>query len=243
MESPLHQLEYHVPTNRLRIRLHPLFVKRAIVLLFLIALGVAIFVSVKRMRLLWLQEQCLLYQGDPMVAVFDSRSSAVATLGHSGIGWRKGVCTLWRPLGTQLSVPYICYSPPAFQRFFGGAGPVAFMHLRVSPGGNQRLVIITYSLDGGFDPTVAGLATLTSGSTEYYAPWAGLRPSMQFPPSLSVAVFAGQYDRNRPDHFTILYRIGDRDFHIDGWLCDNDTVRMVDSAVTPTSQSSPALSR
>jgi len=58
--------------------------------------------------------------------------------------------------------------------------------------------------------------------------------------SRPVAIFSGQIDKLHPDHFTIPYKVADTSFAIDGWLQDDDSIRMVDSGLTPASRPSPA---
>jgi len=42
-----------------------------------------------------------------------------------------------------------------------------------------------------------------------------------------VRVYAGQPDRDDPSHFTIRYQMWGQEDVLDGWLQDNDGVRLV----------------
>ena len=61
--------------------------------------------------------------------------------------------------------------------------------------------------------------------------------------SKEVAVFAGRRDTAHPEHFTIPYRAGNDNFSVDCYLQDDNSIRMVDSALTPVSQPSSASSQ
>jgi hypothetical protein len=184
----------------------------------------------------------LIYEGDPKVAVFDSRPSALARYARSGDGWSNSVYSFYRRSRTIGTIPYVYYMPPQLEHFLAlTPRAVAFMHLRVSPSGNQRLVIVTAEAGSGVYVLVIEPTTLTATSHPHFGvlgPYG--KAGMQYLSTLGVAVFNGQFDRLHSDHFTIPYQVGDVNFVVDGWLQNDDSIRMVDSGLTPTSQPSPA---
>lgn len=203
--------------------------------------------ALERCRFLWNQQQCLLYQADRNIAVFDSRPSALAVLRRSGGGWTNNAYTVVSNYGPPVSIPYVIYTALEFRRLnpFSMACGSIFMHLRMSPSGNQRLVMVWAEPGLGLRYYVVTPSTFLSDPPLSKKGAAMVRDVAGMPSIVKtgVAIFGGQVDVDHPDHFVIPYRISNNALAIDCWLQDDDSIRMVDSGLTPTPQPSPVLSR
>jgi hypothetical protein len=104
--------------------------------------------------------------------------------------------------------------------------PVVFLHELISPKGNQRLVAIQFST----------IKNDQSGTIIFYpyeeAP-AGVPRSKCMGlelirmPRESLTLFAGQVDSTDASHFTIDYVLNNARETVDGWLFDDDTIRLM----------------
>jgi len=126
---------------------------------------------------------------------------------------------------------------------------VFFLHERVSPGGRRRLVVVPLELSNLRER--AGPRWFFEGTRicacEVVPPWsshpglqrdpsvpntylAGVRfsdePNLEIGIAQSVQVFNGQPDPLDASHFTIRYAVDGKQRFIDGWLQDDDTVRL-----------------
>ena len=109
---------------------------------------------------------------------------------------------------------------------------LAFLHARRSPTGHERIVAVrcvplylsSVSVVQAFDWTVAERAAawpLTSRPDFHGGHFSGGYP-MQVP----VQVFGGQSDPADLSHFTIAYTVGGQPGTLDGWLGDDETVKL-----------------
>jgi hypothetical protein len=118
-------------------------------------------------------------------------------------------------------------------------GATLFLHGRTSPGGNRRLVIIQRvpnTLVPAFVPYTDLDVTLLepswkTGLPRQVFPASGEPPRVIIPHDLNamarhLRIFAGQPDPKDASHFMIQYEVSGIRGTIDGWLQDDDTVRM-----------------
>jgi hypothetical protein len=143
--------------------------------------------------------------------------------------------------------PPIMQGPPGYVLFTpttlpGSPAPlikpaVIFLHERISPGGNRRLVCVSYGSQG--DTFTAQFVHGLNCDTFTVAPGTWSQPPVYSPkgweydilvdwprkPPL-VRIFAGQPDPNDPAHFTIRYRIWGQEDVLDGRLLDDDRVTL-----------------
>jgi len=114
-----------------------------------------------------------------------------------------------------------------------------FLHERKNSSGQARLV---YVMGEGFFPVRDGQSS--EGDTELMIDALVFQPGTEFKeplemnvqqPMLDVRVradgkpvqlLAGQVETDDPSHFSITCKIGDKRTIIDGWLMDNDTVKL-----------------
>jgi len=112
------------------------------------------------------------------------------------------------------------------------------LHERTSPAGHRRLVCVDYApgtttfqpaFIGGYnyDACVAPPATWTKPLVAVEHGYELDVPSgyPRHPPL--VRVYAGQPDANDQSHFTIRYQMWGQEDVLDGWLGDDDEVRLV----------------
>ena len=96
-----------------------------------------------------------------------------------------------------------------------------FLHERVSPAGNRRLVAIEFYCGGHIVfARVFVPGTLLSRPHERTS---SMATQLSLPDHCTV-VYAGQPDRSDAAHFTIRYEAAGKTHSIDGWLTDEDQV-------------------
>jgi hypothetical protein len=122
-----------------------------------------------------------------------------------------------------------------------GAGPslwsTIFLHERTSPSGHRRLIDLEYSaIDSFFTPMFLNGHNCRVCAMSPATLWKPLIPLTsdddieikgyvpQRPPN--VRIYAGQPDPADPSHFTIRYEMWGKDDIIDGYLQDDDYVRI-----------------
>ena len=233
------QLEY-VPVQDF----HRRIVRRVVFWIAVLAAGgILIAISpqiIRRARLLSLQRQCLEYTPTTGQIVFDTRLESMPSLPRSDPEYVTGQLDDKRP--------YVGYIPAQWNRYCAlmsatqpKAAGTAFLHEIRSPGGNQRLVVVSaYQLSNlcyfsGIVITPGSFHTAPIVACENTATW--------FLHGQSV-VYAGQRDPGRPEHFSIEFLDGTRHEFLDGWLRDDDvmTLEFRRSPLTPPSPPSPASS-
>jgi hypothetical protein len=166
-----------------------------------------------------------------------------ATAAARGVsGWDKLTAVLpgfYSPPILTGPPGYVIFSPTALP---GSSPPliqpaVIFLHERISPAGNRRLVCVTHGSQGdtfsaqfvhGLNCDTFTVIPGTWSQPPIYRPlgWAYdvLVDWPRKPPLMRI--FAGQPDPNDPAHFTIRYRIWGQDDVLDGRLLDNDRVTL-----------------
>jgi len=116
-----------------------------------------------------------------------------------------------------------CYRPP-FTIYAAGRFPVFFLHERRSGSGRSHIVqILPYWLSnesGGVRLGYCFDEKIMVG--RYY--WPGLE-ALPAPPA-KIRIFAGQADGADGSHLTLVYEADGRPGIIDGWLMDDDTVKL-----------------
>jgi hypothetical protein len=122
-----------------------------------------------------------------------------------------------------------------------GAGPVPwaiiFLHKRTSPSGHTRLICMRYGpcsdlFNPGFIEDFDYVAGVIIPATMSDPPWPVIRNmdievkeyASSIPPKLRI--FEGQPDAADASHFTIRYQIWGQEDVVDGYLLDDDSVRI-----------------
>lgn len=205
------------PAFRRRLRLY------VPVVAVLLAAAAVLFVPHvrERVRVLYRQRQCMAYTPPQGSVAYDDDPG--------------GSAALRRTPGYAASGPAAVRTNLAWRAYAGPMLPVAFMHRRHSPGGNERLVAVQFGESGGgrsADPL--GRLSLTP-----YVPLPGtlVRPragaatlsaglDMCRTPGTTTRLFEGRIDPADPSHFTIDYVHDGTAGTIDGWLNDDDTVTL-----------------
>jgi hypothetical protein len=168
------------------------------------------------------QRQCLRYVAPPDRVVHETDPAEIPRLVAPPLNYRGSLAT-----GQAF------YIPPAYSNLVVSQSVgTAFLHERVSRGGERRLVAVdlfggtmqpnrTMSLNAVMLPIGRGgrdwsLATMTTGD--------GTNISLQSGDKLRV--FAGQVDPDDRSHFTIDYVLNGTRRTLDGWLVDGGTVKI-----------------
>jgi hypothetical protein len=246
-ESP--QLDYApAPPTRRR------WLRRSFLLLVILA---AVFVAwrfgpsmAQQARLLYRERACLNYSASPDQVVYEEDPTLATKLLISGSEYTT--YPIHRaPQANQNPPPaftaaahvpacwwaYPTLIGPSMMQASRVYGAIAFLHERLSPGGNHRLVCIrcfpdpstfvAQPIDGfNYDSTVVTRATLTQRpkvamriyTIDVISGWPKHPPNMR--------IYAGQIDPNDPSHFTIRYEMWGQTDVLDGYLDDNDRVTL-----------------
>ncbi len=161
----------------------------------------------RRVQVLYWQQKCLSYQPPRGQIIFRANNDHVS--------------------GSVIALPWLALysrlSPPGFI-----SQGTAFLHERVSPGGNRRLVAVDVYL----------FATNLASSTEFNARVLSLGGLKTEPNELGssfqnelgiggepIEVCAGVADPLDQSHFTFQVKTGGGRLVVHGWLLDNDQVK------------------
>jgi hypothetical protein len=108
------------------------------------------------------------------------------------------------------------FYPASIPQMAAGPEAVLFLHERMTPKGERRLVSFSIALDPG-----------ASLYTAIYRPtWNGLQRLGG--EGRVRRIFAGQPDAADPTHFTIRYEADGQERILDGWLQNDDSVKFQD---------------
>jgi hypothetical protein len=118
----------------------------------------------------------------------------------------------------------------AFKPFVGNAGKrtTLFLHQMISPAGHKRIVRLSCEDRQGDGAYLQGIyeviepGSISRGPVEL---WFSQASRHIFLPS-SLTVYGGQRDPGDPSHFTIGLQYGGKNEIIDGWLMDDDSVKL-----------------
>jgi hypothetical protein len=112
-------------------------------------------------------------------------------------------------------------APPGLQ----SAGTI-YLHERVSPGGNRRLIAVSLraACGNGADAHVALPHVIIPGGLFSRPREVQCETPLWMP--YEVRVYAGQSDLQNPSHFTFVIDTDERQHVVDGWLGDDDTVKL-----------------
>ncbi|MDB5299636.1 MAG: hypothetical protein JWO87_1299 [Phycisphaerales bacterium] len=234
-------LEYGKPLPAFRRRRVQRWLCRAgAVAMVLVGIGLAQYAT-KQMRILRCQRACMEYTAPETQVVWEDGMPAGTVAPPAG-----GVLT-----SASLHPPVIAAAPVAcwenlWAASTGGYQPaedgVLFLHERVSPSGNKRLIRVRLNFRGATALTL-DCRVITPAGFFSAAYWRAEQDFMaavaSFPyryPDVhgrKVRAFAGQADPKVPDHFTIACDIGGRKTLIDGVLQDDDTVVFLMHSLSP----------
>lgn len=217
-------LEYSPPVRRRRWRRYLL----AMLLLAIIGTGVWFRKPIiGRAQLLYWQHQCLTYTRPPGVAITDANGNGDLDFEVDSYwmndGSTKYVYSLVPECWKKLR-----YGPLATQEMRLGRSGTAFLHERVSPAGHRRLVHVECLMANALTLPEYLRCDVCTPAT----PWSALvgpAPHRQYQysgRSVPATLYFGQPDPADASHFTIDFTAEDRRGTIDGWLQDDDTVRL-----------------
>lgn len=196
----------------------------AALLALVFAIAAAIVIAPAQWRAMQrrrLFHKCLQFSLPANTVVFDDDPSHAAKLTASG---------QYIAASAYFTRPSALLPIPQFSNYVGTTLPVLFMHEMISPSGNHRLVVVQLSgmKNDPFDRLFfsayeesgpAGLRSASGGKQM------GLE--MYRAASESLTLYAGQVDPAEASHFTIDYILNNRRETIDGWLFDDNTVRLM----------------
>jgi hypothetical protein len=192
-------------------------------------------------KLLWWQGRALGHAAPADQVVFDNDANQVPALLKSGFE------------DAQWTAPPSAFRPnPAwenFNRLYSPPGrrgaPVLFVHERRNSHGESRLVVVergwpqrTMGDASGRGALFAISCLVVRPGTAFAAPLE-LCDSAEYidtkarPRTLALRWYAGQCDPSDGSHFTIDFRLDGNPGVLDGWLRDDDTVRLQVRASAP----------
>ncbi|HEY8665555.1 MAG TPA: hypothetical protein VIL86_02770 [Tepidisphaeraceae bacterium] len=161
--------------------------------------------------------QCLRYSAPPDQVIYEEDPLEMAKLLGAGSLYRRD------SFGRQAVILQPALWPGGYQHSSTG---IAFLHQRRSSAGQVRLVEVDF--DGRDDRN--GMFFLPGAfSTDKSHPlapvtiWDGKKIDFPAPP---LRLFAGQSDPVDLSHFTIGYQSSGTTGIIDGWLGDDDTIKL-----------------
>ena len=184
-------------------------------------------------ELLYWQDKALNYSPPADQVVFDNDPDRVTGLLKSP-EYKSVTNEIWETAAIRVAVPCDRFtrlaSPP-------GIIPAAtvFLHERRNSRGERRLVLLqagpnsltySYRTPGGRyreEAIIYRLGTPFSNPVELIAPRIG---AQHFQMQRPVRYFAGQVEPDDASHFSIAYEIDGKREVIDGWLMDDDTIKL-----------------
>jgi hypothetical protein len=103
-----------------------------------------------------------------------------------------------------------------------------FLHSRTRPSGGERLVTVDLvNITSSLQIQIRFVTSASRSGSLYGQPWRDPATlGMPFEQNDSFRLHAGQPDPADPSHFTIEYEINSGSRTIDGWLQDDDTVKL-----------------
>ena len=235
--------------------------RRAVGVVLLLAAGAAAWRYGKsawtRGRLLYYQRQCLAYTAPPDQVVYEQDPVRAAAL------LSRGSYTNVTPAGgpPEAALTPRCWAeacrlaggltPPAAGATAvsggGSSGATLFLHERRSPGGQRRLVAVQ-SAPGL--PALASMPVLVEpGSLTAIPSVRAATLDADFDLSLPTnpagtrfRFFAGQADPSDPSHFTLRFTAEGVPGSVEGWLRDNDCLKVKVSCAAPFGRASGRFS-
>ena len=226
-------------------------VRRAAALLLVLLLACAGYrwgpAAWHKSRLLYWQRQCLNDRPGEKEVVYEEEPSAAGRLLALSPEYAAYPLARQAPPGTPPPVNAAARVPACWTRFGAAisppaAGPtpgaVVFLHERVSPAGNRRLVMVRYFPER--DTFTSGFISGYNFDFEVVTPATLSRPPVAAAPRLymidvlsgwprhppMVRVYAGQPDARDPSHFTIRYQMWGQEDVLDGKLDDQDQITL-----------------
>jgi hypothetical protein len=198
-------------------------------------------------RMLYWQRLCLNYRPDDKAVVYEEEPSAAGRLLAHSSDYTAYPLARHAPPGPRTPVNAAARVPACWSRFSAlggipaagrGPGAVVFLHERISPAGNRRLVMVRYFPEP--DTFTSGLIAGYNFDFEVLTPATLSRPAAAAAPKAYpfdvrsgwprhpplVRVYAGQADAHDPSHFTIRYQIWAQEDVLDGKLDDQDNITL-----------------
>jgi hypothetical protein len=162
----------------------------------------------------------------------DSATAVVASVGPLGKITSSPIPAFWTFCESASAIAPRGNAGGRFRPLPVFTPTLAFLHRRRSRGGHDRIVAVqcipvylsSFSVLQAFQPAViepAGWWPLTSRPIIHESKING-----GFPIDVPVKAFAGQPDPADPTHFTIAYTVRKQAGIVDGWLGDDDTVKL-----------------
>ena len=135
--------------------------------------------------------------------------------------------------GTITGGKFAAYDNAAFDRYVqarGGGGrlyilPVAFLHERISPKGNRRIIAVQISMMKG-DPRGRLFLYPSVADSVAMAPTMSAHLLVHRPPGPSVRVYDGVIDPNDSSQFSFVVEVNGQRMDVRGQLLDNDRITL-----------------
>jgi hypothetical protein len=215
-----------------------------------IAVGIAVFIVIyywgyqiwhQQVRRQFAQDwrsetqACMEYTAPANQIVFDDDPRDFGQLDDCNVIMRRnGQAAAGRKLNiwsySLISIPALTKVSDAF----------VFLHARKSKSGNQRLIVIWSPMLFEQDFNLHAAVILAPNAPfDQLVGKEGMNFDSTIPHNSTLRVFAGQPDPFDDSHFTIGYEADHHAGTIDGWLEDDDTVKLTIQPAPTTKPSSP----
>jgi hypothetical protein len=191
------------------------------VILLLIGIATVTPRAVRRLQVAYWHRQCLEYIAPADQVIHETDRAEIPRLLAPPLNYRGSMAT-----GQAFLIP------PAYQSLWMSQSVgTAFLHERITPQGQRRLVAVDL-FSGGTQPgggmtlnaTVIDPSVTPRGPNATVTITRGDGATIALQPGDKLRVFAGQPDPNDASHFTIDYLINDARHTVDGWLKDDGLV-------------------
>ncbi|MBA2440222.1 MAG: hypothetical protein H0V50_06060 [Thermoleophilaceae bacterium] len=176
--------------------------------------------AARRLQFAYWQRQCMSYAAPPTQVVHDNDPVEIPKLIAPPLSYDG-----------SLAIGRAFLIPAAYRRLLVNSSVgTAFLHERVTPQGEARLVAVDLYTTSLRTNTMGFLANALDPSTTVRGPRAlltvtrGDGANVAVQPGDVFRVFAGQPDPKDASHFTIDYLLNGTRYTLDGWLKDGGVV-------------------
>ena len=189
----------------------------------------------RQVQLYVAQRQCMSYVAPPKQLIYATDPNPDHSARTDAKASKAPPPKCWVVLNAVLP-EHISLLKPAKVYLDGPFEPLApapvFMHRRISSGGKQQLVVVLSGEQciGGKGHSCVLCCRVIDPATLFHGPVLLWQSSTiivgSFDGSPAVKVYAGSADDTDPSHFTISVDVEEGTKFIDGWLQDDDTVKV-----------------
>ncbi len=171
------------------------------------------------MKARWNYAKCARFSLPPNTIVYDEDAADIGKLKQNS---QYVASTIWS------ARPHVLLPIKELNTYAGAtAAPPVFLHELTSPAGHRRVVAIQFTATANYPFDRIFFYAYEESRSQI--PPGGSRMGLEMfrAKDENVTLYAGQMDPNDASHFTIDYAMSNRRETIDGWLFDDDTVRLI----------------